>query len=100
MAPALMFSLTALLWWWPLAAAEGDSYEHTILENGLEVALLPGRATPVVILHLVLRYGAYGEAPGQNGWSHLHAQMLFLPWWGRPMRSGMSTFLLMGYSVV
>ncbi len=82
-----MFPLVAILWCWPLAAAEGDRYESTMLENGLELVLLPGRATPVVILELVFRYGANSEFPGQNGWSQLHAQMLFRSQEGPPVGS-------------
>ncbi len=81
-----MLPLIAILWWYPLTAAEGNRYEPTILENGLELVLLPGRATPAVILELVFRYGTNIEVPGQNGWSHLHAQMLFRSQEGLPLR--------------
>ena len=73
-----MLPLIAILWCRPLIAAEEDRYESIILENGLELVLLPGRATPVVLLELVFRYGANVQVPGQNGWTQLHAQMLFL----------------------
>ncbi len=87
MVPGWMFPLIAILWCWPLTAAQGDRYESTILENGLELVLLPDRATPVVILELVFHYGVSVEVSGQNGWSQLHAQMLFRSQDGLPLRS-------------
>ena len=72
-----MLPLIAILLCRPLTAAEEDRYQSTILENGLELVLLPGRNTPVVILELVFRYGANVQVTGQNGWTQLHAQMFF-----------------------
>ncbi len=60
----------------PLPAADSEAFVRTTLENGLEIVIQPV-AAPLTTLQLVIRYGAFVERPGENGWSRLHSRMFF-----------------------
>jgi zinc protease len=64
------------------ADAEGNgdvrlpAFEQFVLPNGARVALLEKHDTPLVAVTALLRGGALGDAPGQDGTASLAAEML------------------------
>lgn len=48
-----------------------------VLENGLEVLVIPDSSVPLVTIEIAVRNGAYTEPPEYNGLSHLYEHMFF-----------------------
>jgi zinc protease len=50
---------------------------RTVLDNGLEVLILPNHAAPAVVGMATVRAGAFVETEAQSGYSHLFEHMIF-----------------------
>ncbi|HUF76034.1 MAG TPA: pitrilysin family protein [Longimicrobiales bacterium] len=75
--PLLALAATAALFA-PVQGQARDAVRDTVLENGLEVIVLPNPATPVATLEIVVRAGAFTqvEAPDE-GLPHVLEHLLF-----------------------
>jgi len=51
-------------------------FERVTLGNGVELALMPKRDTPLVAMHLVVRGGSLADAPGREGTAALLAELM------------------------
>ena len=73
--------LTAFLWMSGQAVAGGENwpnnFHHKVLDNGLEVLVIEDPSVPLATIEIVVRNGAYTEAPEYDGLSHLYEHMFF-----------------------
>ncbi len=61
----------------PARAATGSQPETFVLDNGMEVVVLPDHRAPVVTHMVWYRVGAADEAPGKSGIAHLFEHLMF-----------------------
>ncbi len=54
-----------------------DSLHHEVLDNGLEVMVLPDHSVPITTIELTVRHGAFAESPEFDGLAHLYEHMFF-----------------------
>ena len=54
-----------------------DNFHYTKLKNGLEVLVIEDNAVPLATIEIVVKNGAYTEAPEYDGLSHLYEHMFF-----------------------
>ncbi len=52
-------------------------FQTKVLENGLQVIVLPDSSVPVVTVEMAVRNGSFTEPPELNGLSHLYEHMFF-----------------------
>lgn len=55
----------------------GAEIRRAVLENGLEVLLVPKEGVPLVTVEVAVRAGAFVETPELDGLTHLHEHMFF-----------------------
>lgn len=82
MRDALRFLAAAFLFVPPLLAAgpaRAGLYnaEHTVLENGLEVVVVPSGRAPIVTQMVYYKAGSADERPGQAGIAHFLEHLMF-----------------------
>jgi zinc protease len=58
-------------------AEEAPQVEHFILDNGLEVVVIPDRRAPVVTQMLWYKVGSADEEPGKSGIAHFFEHLMF-----------------------
>lgn len=72
---------SALAWAAPLGAQSRAELERTIrqriLPNGLEVIVVPSGGVPIATVELVVKNGAFTQAPEYAGLAHLFEHMFF-----------------------
>jgi zinc protease len=61
---------------WPPFVFEAR-HERAVLDNGLEVVVLPNHTAPVVSVVAAVRTGSFTEPDEWNGYSHLFEHMIF-----------------------
>lgn len=64
----------------PLAAQRAvleETIHHEVLENGLEVIVVPNSGVPLATIELVVRNGAFTQPPEYSGLAHLFEHMFF-----------------------
>jgi predicted Zn-dependent peptidase len=52
-------------------------FEHFVLDNGLEVLVIPDRSLPLVAVDVWYHVGSGAEVPGKSGFAHLFEHMMF-----------------------
>ena len=76
-APSLLL-LAAVAHGVPVHAQARDAVRDTVLENGLEIIVLPNASTPVVTLEMVFRAGAFTQIEAlDEGLPHVLEHLLF-----------------------
>ncbi len=61
----------------PALPSAGDVTGYHILDNGLDVRLLPGQSTPMVATLVLVKTGYAGEDLANRGYSHLLEHLVF-----------------------
>jgi zinc protease len=70
--------LAVLAWSWSLsAAARAQEVENFVLDNGMEVVVIPDRRAPVVTHMVWYKAGSADEPVGQSGIAHFLEHLLF-----------------------
>ena len=54
-----------------------DNLHHEVLDNGLEVMILPDHSVPITTIELTVKHGAFAESPEYDGLAHLYEHMFF-----------------------
>ena len=80
--PALAFALAALMLTPALAQAPAPSsdaavVDHFVLDNGLEVVVIPDHRAPIVTHMVWYKVGSADEAPGKSGIAHFLEHLMF-----------------------
>ncbi|MCF6360388.1 MAG: insulinase family protein [Cyclobacteriaceae bacterium] len=52
-------------------------YEHTVLENGLQVVIHPDPVSSVVVVNVAYKVGSRDESPDKTGFAHLFEHLMF-----------------------
>ncbi|VAW26257.1 Zinc protease [hydrothermal vent metagenome] len=52
-------------------------YEHSVLENGLQVVVHPDPASSVVVVNVAYKVGSRDETPDKTGFAHLFEHLMF-----------------------
>ncbi|MBI3440381.1 MAG: insulinase family protein [Proteobacteria bacterium] len=66
-----------LLWAAPAAQAGGFNAETFILDNGLQVIVIPNHRAPVVTHMIWYKFGGGDEVPGKSGTAHFLEHLMF-----------------------
>ena len=77
MRAALAFATAALLALVPAHAATGPQAFQFVLQNGMQVVVIPDHRAPVVTQMIWFKVGGVDDPPGQSGLAHFFEHMMF-----------------------